>query len=73
MLKATGFVGTNEKMSFYENNDEIRNPKSKTYSFLLKLYTLEFGNPPLYSAINKAMRTKDSSTFDSFGLIVYIL
>lgn len=51
----------------------MMNPQSKVTNFLLYLYTMEFGVPPLYSVMNKAMREKDESYIDTLGPFMYVL
>lgn len=83
MLDAVGFLRTDQKIFIpckqcYPHLDKKHelsafNTESKTLSFILFLYTLEFGEPPFYAAINKAMRELDYSTFDTLGPYIRIL
>ena len=55
-----------------DNYDELclMNPYSKVTTFILYLYTMEFGDPPLYSDINRIIRTKDANELETLGPIV---
>ena len=45
----------------FESSSEIslRNPYSKITCFILYLYSMEFGNPPLYAEANRVARDMD--------------
>ena len=43
------------------------NPYSRVTCFILYLYSLEFGDPPLYTEINQVGRTMDSSLLETLG------
>jgi len=39
----------------------LLNPHSKVTCFILYLYSMEFGHPPLYSEMNRVARDLDKS------------
>ena len=51
------------------------NPYSKITSFVLYLYSMEFGTPPLYSDLNKAARAKnvDPNLLNNLGPFAQVL
>ena len=49
------------------------NPYSRATCFIIKLYRMEFGNPPLYFEINKSVRDMDMSHLEYFGPIQRVL
>ena len=48
-----------------ENN--LANPYSKASCLILYLYSMEFGEPPLYAEVNRCCRTMDESELDHLG------
>lgn len=46
---------------------------SKSFTVFLYLYSLEFASPPLYSEINRILKTHDESSFDTLGPLICIL
>ena len=45
----------------------LGNPYSKVTCFILYLYSLEFGAPPLYSELNRVSRDMDLSYLQTLG------
>ena len=59
----------NDEMS-WENDDPelgLRNPYSKVTCFILYLYSLEMGSPPLYSEANRVARDMDLTHLRTLG------
>merc|ERR1719329_153286 len=46
---------------------DLANPYGKIVGFVLYLYSLEFGDPPLYADLNKAARAFDTSKLEELG------
>lgn len=46
------------------------NPYSKVTSFILYLYSMEFGSPPLYAEMNRVIREMDMSQLKNLGPIL---
>ena len=62
-------------MNIEEDDYELglHNPYSRVTCFILYLYSLEFGDPPLYSELNRVARTMDSSQLETLGPIARAL
>lgn len=45
----------------------LLNPYSKVTCFLLYLYSMEFGSPPLYVELNRVTRDMDMSQLENLG------
>ena len=49
------------------------NPYSKVTCFILYLYSMEFGSPPLYAELNRVAREMDLTHLDHLGPILACL
>lgn len=60
---------TAEPLHAYDMDEylDLANPYSRIACFILYLYSLEFGDPPLYAEVNKAARTNDQSKVETLG------
>ena len=45
----------------------FKDPHSRISNFLVYLYTIEFGSPPLYTEANRCAREMDLSLLDELG------
>ena len=46
---------------------DLSDPYSKVTCFILFLYSMELGSPPLYSELNKVCRMMDLKNLDTLG------
>ena len=46
---------------------DLSNPYGAAACWILSVYSMEFGNPPFYSALNKACRDMDKTQLDHLG------
>lgn len=60
---------TSEPLHAYDMDEDLdlANPYSKISCFILYLYSLEFGDPPLYTEVNRAARMNDMSKVETLG------
>lgn len=57
-----------------EMNDlSLTNPYSQVTCFILYLYSMEFGQPPLYAELNRVCRDMDMSELENLGPIAKAL
>ena len=58
-----------------ENYDEIclLSPYSKVYNFILYLYSMELGSPPIYAEINRVTRSGDMKYLKTLGPFIKCL
>jgi hypothetical protein len=58
-----------------DQDDELGlwNPYSVISVFILYIYSIEFGDPPLYSELNKASREMNKSQLKNLGAFAYAL
>lgn len=55
-------------MNFGRNNElDLSDPYSKVSCFILQLYSMEFGSPPLYAEANRVAREMDLSFLKELG------
>ena len=57
----------------FNSENNIFNPYSKASCFILYLYSMEFGCPPLYQILNLSMRTKDTTKLAMLGPYAFVL
>lgn len=66
-----------KKLTFVWNDKEdelnLANPYSRIVCFVLYLYSLEFGTPPLYAELNRVTREMDTSQLKTLGPIALVL
>ena len=60
------FTNTTDPMGQSDETD-LSNPYSKASCLILYLYTMEFGDPPLYVEVNKVCRTMDKDYLETLG------
>lgn len=67
--KSVNFSDPNKPFNIDDNDDEygLFNPYSKATAVVLQLYSMEFGAPPLYAALNTACRDVDTSKMPQLG------
>ena len=58
--------GDKENDRFYSDNN-LWNPESKNVAILIYIYSMQFGNPALFTIQNSAMRTGDIAYLESLG------
>ena len=51
----------------------LRNPYSKVTCFILYLYSMELGSPPLYAELNRVARDMDLTQLTNLGPIAKAL
>ena len=51
----------------------LENPYSKVTCFILYLYSMELGSPPLYAELNRVAREMDFTQLDNLGPILKCL
>ena len=52
------------------NQNNLYNPKSKNVGVVLYIYSMEFGDPPLYAELNRVSRDRDYSQINNLGPFV---
>ena len=59
----------------YNFDDELNlvNPYTPIVCFIMYLYSMEFGTPPLYAEINRVARNMDLSELETLGPIIHAL
>ena len=70
LLELLPVKGSNDQMNEVPNLRKplnLRNPYGPIVCFIVYLYSMEFGNPPLYSDLNRAARQRDSSFLGNLG------
>lgn len=71
LLKATNIQDTSAPMRKFTNDEEdeldLTNPYSTITCFILYMYSLEFGSPPLYAELNRVVRTMDLTQIENLG------
>ena len=69
LLKAINITQPNKQMTWSSTDEELGlfNPYSKVTCFFLYLYSLEFGDPPLYSELNRICRDQDLHYINTLG------
>ena len=67
LLKAINITQPNEEMYGYSDELCLASPYSKVTCFFLYLYSLEFGDPPLYSELNRICRDQDLHYINTLG------
>lgn len=62
-------------MTKFTNDDELDlcNAKSRITCFILYMFSMELGDPPLYAEINRVSRTLDKSQLEYLGPIAQAL
>lgn len=61
----------NERMTGTNPDLNFKDPYSRISSFLLYLYTMELGNPPLYAIANRVARDMDLTWQDDLGPFIH--
>ena len=57
-------------MRYYDRELGILNPYSKVTCFILYLYSMELGSPPLYAELNRVARDMDLTHLTNLGPIL---
>ena len=57
----------------YDPELNLADPYSKVTCFVLYLYSLEFGTPPLYAELNRVCRQMDTTQLRNLGPIAKVL
>ena len=66
------FVKNTESGNYWKDYN-LCNPYSKCSCLILYMYSMEFGQPPLYDVLNRAMRQKDKTQAKNLGPFAYAL
>ncbi len=69
LIQAVQINDTLEPMSNSKTDNELGlcNPYSRITCFILYLYSLEFGTPPLYAELNRISRDQDYTQLETLG------
>ena len=69
MLSRVIVANPNEPMRKEKKDDDysLHNPYSSVTCFILYLYSMEFGDPPLYAELNRVARNMDKEYVDMLG------
>ena len=75
LRNAINIKNIDEPLNDNENDPELglRNPYSKITCFILYLYSMEFGSPPLYAEINRVARDMDLTQIYTLGALLRAL
>ena len=75
MIAFCGIKNTSGTLTFDKEDMElgVMNPYSCISCFILYLYSMEFGRPPLYAELNRVTRDMDLSELHTLGPIAYVL
>lgn len=75
MTAMIDFKDTNKPFTYDSYDDDLGlwNPYSRITCFVLYLYSMEFGNPPLYAELNRVCRQMDRTQLHTLGPFAYAL
>ena len=64
-----------DKCVFRDKTDDLNlyNPYSRIVCFVVYLYSMEFGDPPLFAELNRISRERDYSQLKNLGPIAKVL
>lgn len=61
-------IAVNNSNPEFDNELNLANPYSLVSCFILRLYSMEnFGSPPFYACLNKAVKSMDKSQIENLG------
>ena len=70
LTKAINITNIDEEMKRDGDSElNLYNPYSKVTCFILYLYSMELGDPPLYAELNRVARDRDLSQLKNLGPI----
>ena len=75
LTQAIDIQNTNTPMKLHSSDPELglANPYSKVTCFILYLYSMELGSPPLYAELNRVARDMDLTQLRNLGPILRAL